>query len=178
MSDCIHLDRQADAFISMNEFCNCIEQVSEIPGNWKFALIAIHNALQGYICIALRKGNSFQTWNDRSLKKWMEAYENDAPLPSTKLTFFMDLYDKAFSTVLVIERKDIEWLNKYRNNLVHFNVDGLSFKSDSALKSCKAALAAIKLTPSLASGIFFYKEERKKNFEEICKKAESLLAVI
>ena len=45
MSDYIHLDRQVDAFIFMNEFCNCIEQVSEIPGNWKFALITIHKML-------------------------------------------------------------------------------------------------------------------------------------
>lgn len=142
---------------------------------WKYAIISLHNALQGYLCISLRNGNSFQTWNERHLKKWLKAYESKMELPKTKLDFFMELFDKAFSPEHNINRDNIEWLNDIRNELVHFNNDNFSIHKESAIRCCYEALAAIKLTPSIANGIFFYDEQQKEAFESSSRVATELL---
>ena len=107
--------------------------------------------------------NSFQTWNERHFKKWFEAYKNDKELPDTKLDFFMELFDKAFSDEATLNRNNIEWLNETRKNFIHFNADSYSIPRDSAILCCREAIDAIKLTPFKAVGIFFYNEE-----QEIC----------
>jgi argininosuccinate lyase len=109
------------------------------------------------------------------LKKWLNAFERNEELPKTKLDFFMELFDKAFSPEHGINRGNIEWLNDTRNDLIHFNNDSLSIHKESAVRCCKEALAAIKLTPSIANGIFFYEEQQKKAFENSCRVATELL---
>lgn len=178
MCNYVRFDRLSDAQASIDEFCYCLERVSGDEKAWKYAIISMHNALQEYICISLRNGNSFHTWKEAHLRKWLEAYKNNTELPNTKLDYFMDLFDKSFSDVTTLNRKNIEWLNETRNNFIHFNTDGFSFHRDSAILCCSEAVEAIKLTRSKAGGIFFYNEKQENAFEISCKKAEELLASI
>lgn len=175
MSEYIRFDRQSDAQASLDQFCASLERTKDDESAWKFALIAVHSALQGYICIALRNGNSFQTWNERHLKKWLDAYDKGGDLPDTKLDFFMELYEKAFSDEASLNRKSIEWLNETRNSLVHFNTDSFSIHRESAIECSKEALSAITLAPQKAKGIFFYKEEQQQLFQASCERARELL---
>jgi hypothetical protein len=176
MSDYVRFNRLSDAKASIDEFCYCLARTSDDEKAWKYAIISIHNALQGYICISLRNGNSFQTWNERHLTKWLEAYHNDKELPNTKLDYFMELFDKAFPDETILNRRNIEWLNETRNTFIHFNTDSFSVSRSSAILCCREAMEAIKLTPFKAVGIFFYDEEQKNAFEISCKKADELFA--
>jgi hypothetical protein len=175
-ADYVSFDRLSDAKASIDEFCYCLTRTPDDEKAWKYAIISIHNALQGYICISLRNGNSFQTWKEDHLKKWLVAYKNDNKLPNTQLNFFMKLFDKAFSDVTTLNRKNIEWLDETRNNFIHFNTDSFSIQREIAILCCREAMEAIKLAPSKAVGIFFYDEEQKNAFEISCKKADELLA--
>ncbi|UWX57968.1 hypothetical protein NY406_01445 [Chlorobaculum sp. MV4-Y] len=174
----VNFDRLTDGQASLIEFCTCIERVQENPLSWKYAIISIHNALQAYMCINLHGGNSFQTWNEKYRKKWLEAYSNNGELPNTKLDYFMDLFDKVFSNNQSINRRNIEWLNNTRNHLVHFNTDSFSIHIESALRCCKEALDAISITPEKAIGIFFYKENQKEKFEDLIHKAINTITKI
>lgn len=175
MREYITFDRQLDALASLREFCLCAERASTDEKSWKYAIVAIHNALQGYICIALANGNGFQTWSERDMQKWLNAYRNETSLPNTKLDFFMDLYDKIFSDEGSLDRKNISWLNDTRNSLIHFNVDSFGVHRDSAITCCGEALSAIELCPSKATGIFFYSEEQLQDFKKTIKDAETAL---
>ena len=175
MNEYIRLDRQSDAKASLDEFCHCIERLPVDDSAWKYALISMHSALQGYICISLNAGNGFQTWSERHLKKWINAYENGTNFPDTKLDFFMGLYDKAYSTEQSITRDNIDWLNNTRNSLVHFNTDSFGIHRESAIVCCKEALEAIKLAPSIALGLFFYSEDQLESYNVSCNRAENLL---
>ncbi len=178
MTEYICFDRQSDAQASLDEFCYCLERVSKDDSAWKYAIISIHSALQGYICICLRNGDSFQTWNERNIKKWLAAYRSNTDLPNTRLDFFLELYEKAFSDETRINRDAIEWINEQRNSLVHFNTDSLSIHRESAVACCKQAFEAIKLTPVKAKGIFFYDDSQSQAFGQSCERAEKLLALL
>ena len=148
MDEYVNFDRHTDAQSSLIEFCACIEQIPQNYLMWKYAIISIHNALQAYLCISLSGGNSFKTWNERHLKKWLKAYRSNQQLPDTKLDYFMELFDKIFSTGEGIDRGNIEWLNDTRNNLIHFNSDSYSIHIESAFICCKEAINAVTAVPS------------------------------
>jgi len=176
MAEFIFFDRQSDALASLEEFASCIDRTSQNLFAWKYAIVAIHNALQGYMCICLANGNGFQTWSERDFKKWLEAYRSDTVLPDTKLDFFMELYDKAFAGNESLNREHIRWLNDTRNSLIHFNTDSFGVHHESAIICSREALEAIKLCPSKAGGIFFYSEEQSNSFQQPIQNAENVLS--
>ena len=175
MEEYVNFDRHTDAQASLTEFCTCVEKVPQNSLMWKYAIISIHNALQAYLCISLAGGNSFKTWKERHLKKWLEAYRNNQQLPDTQLDYFMGLFDKVFLKEGIVDRSNIEWLNDARNNLIHLNTDSYSVHIESALLCCKEALCEIAATPGKAIGIFYYEEEQKNQFETLINKAGNIL---
>ncbi|CAG36027.1 hypothetical protein [Desulfotalea psychrophila] len=171
----VQFDRLSDAESSLDELCSCLERVSKSEHAWKYAIISTHCALQGYLCIALRNGNSFQTWKKNQYKKWQEADDNELKLPDPQLDFFMELFDKVFSSSTNIDRNLIVWLNETRNGLVHFNTDSYLIEKALIIKAVAQAVQAIKQTPSLAKGIFFYEDVQESSFQKACKKVETRL---
>ena len=41
---------------------------------WKWAIIATHNALQGFMVLALRHGNGLLALKDKIAAEWLKAY--------------------------------------------------------------------------------------------------------
>ena len=176
MIDFIQFDRMSDALTSLEEFCDCVDSTHHQPRRWKFAIISIHNALQGYVCISLSNGSSFHTWKEKHLVRWLKAYKEGKQLPNPQLDIFMNLFDKLFLKRGSISRDDIVWLNEARNSFTHFNQDGYSLCHESAYICCLAALEAIKLTPTLSSGIFFYEDIDRLTFRKACENAQRCLS--
>ncbi|MDX1633794.1 MAG: hypothetical protein R3280_04100 [Marinobacter sp.] len=175
MEDYLDFDRQEDVLSSLEEFCASLERAKHSDRAWKYVMISAHNALQGCICIALRNGNAFQTWNERHLKKWLEAYRKGDDLPDPKLNFFLELYDKLFENEGMLDRGNIEWLNETRNGLVHFNTDSYAIHKPSILDACDEAFQAIMLTPQKSQGIFFYTEDQEKDFSKLVSEIRELM---
>lgn len=46
-------------------------RVGDDSSIWKWAIISIDNALQGYMTTALIKGNSFDTWREKDRRQPM-----------------------------------------------------------------------------------------------------------
>lgn len=174
----VFIDRVSDAISSLEELSSCLERSSNSDSAWKFAIISVHCALQGYMCIALHNGrNSFQTWKNDQSKKWQQAYDNKVELPAIpQLDFFMQLFDKLFSGNQTIDRQLIFWLNETRNGLVHFNTDSYSIEKDSIILAIKEYIKAIKLTPSLALDNFFYEEVNREIFLSLIARVEGQLS--
>jgi len=167
MTDYVNFNRQDDALVSLALFCDSLEKVSSDIRYWKHAIVSVHNALQGFICISIRNGNSLLTLKKKHVKKWLKAYENNEAYPETQLDYFMDLFDKCFSNEVEISRDNIDWLNNTRNSFIHFNSDSFGVCHHSAHHCSSEALKAILLTPLRATGIFFTKSRKLKNLN-IC----------
>ena len=177
MGGYLNFDRQNDGQSSLEEFCSCLERAHQSDLAWKYAMVSIHSALQAYMCIAIRDGNAIRTWKSQQAKKWLAAYREDEELPIPQLDFFMEIFDKTFSSYSEEGRESIKWLNDTRNGLVHFNTDSYSICRESIKECCREALQAIARTPAVAASgsVFFYTEEQQQKFSELCQKAEELL---
>jgi hypothetical protein len=171
----INFDRQNDALVSLAMTCDAVEKASTDLRYWKHAIVAAHNSLQGFICISISDGNSLLTLKKQHMKKWIKAYENDDDYPETQLDYFMELFDKRFSPESGVIRDSINWLNDTRNMFIHFNIDSYGVCHHSAHNCVSEAIKAIKLTPTMARGIFFYEESQGEEFGFLCKRAEALL---
>ena len=100
---------------------------------WKWAILALHSALQGMMALTLRGGNNLRVLKPQDAKRWLDAYESGAPLPANlQMDDFLNLYKKIKSdTILFYETskkftpegtqgKSIKDLNRLRNQFVHF----------------------------------------------------------
>lgn len=144
MVEYIRFDRRSEALSSLKEFASCLAKVNEDPFVWKWAIISVDNALQGYMTTVLVKGNSFNTWRKKDRAAWLEAHNADEPYPETRLDGFFPLHEKAFGEKVGKERGGVWNLHEIRNNFVHFNTDGYSIRQSTCIEICTAGFEAVK----------------------------------
>ena len=48
---------------------------------WRWVVISLHNAVQGFMVLSLRHGNGLLALDDKSFSEWMEAHEKGGPYP-------------------------------------------------------------------------------------------------
>jgi hypothetical protein len=62
---------------------------------WKWAILALHGAVQGFMVLALRGSNGLHALRDEDAQRWLEAHDRGEPYPTNlKLDDFLSLYDK------------------------------------------------------------------------------------
>jgi len=176
----IHISRSRDAVISLEQFGDSLARVTEDEKHWKFTLIAIHNALQGFMTISLRDGTPYDTWKEDTKKIKDKERWRDEAIPSEQkrvpqLDYFMNLFDKVFPQSDGIDRNLISYLNKVRNDFSHFNTDGYSISKADLKPVCKESLKAIRLAKMKAKGIVFYYEGEEEVYEAAMQRSEDLL---
>jgi hypothetical protein len=105
---------------------------------WKWLLISLHNAAQGFMVLALWNGNGLLAMPPKSAAKWLAAYEDGAPLPKDTLDRFLNLYAKVkdeanFHYIGSTPFKpgashdaSFNYLNEFRNQFIHFTPTGWS----------------------------------------------------
>lgn len=108
------------------------------PYNWKWVIISLHNAVQGFMVLALWNGNGLLSLTPKAAAKWLEAYKNNIPFPADRLDKFLNLYEKAKdsynfsyigSTAFVpgpTHDMSFKYLNDFRNEFIHFTPKGWS----------------------------------------------------
>lgn len=129
----LRIDEEHQINVALNIVKNQIDLVEKDLHSWEWVIIALHNALQGSMVLALRGSNGLNVLNDECATKWMEAYEMDKQPPSDiKLDSFMNLYKKIKSKSMLLygiskkfdpkgtQGKSIKQLNKFRNEFIHF----------------------------------------------------------
>ena len=114
--------------------------VRDDPYQWKWVLISLHNAVQGFMVLSLWNGNGLLALRDEVAKKWLAARENKKPYPADKLDNFLNLYGKVknidnFQTIGATSfvpgethDKSLARLNAFRNEFIHFTPKGWSLE--------------------------------------------------
>jgi hypothetical protein len=129
------------------EAVSALEMVSEsLAGvksdiyRWKWALIALHSAVQGFMVLALRGGNGLSALKDDVAAAWLEAYEKGTPLPQERLESYENLYRKIKGNRMLIyvhskkfapkgtQGGSINKLKDLRDDFIHFVPRGWSLE--------------------------------------------------
>lgn len=134
MEHWLDLDEAKDAVFSLEVSADHLEKAGDDPRHWKWVIIALHNALQGFMVLVLRGSNSLDVLKERSRKKWMEAYNKGEPiyLPED-LDNFNELYEKIQKPKFMLmsvesktfspsgtQSESVEDLRFLRNSFIHF----------------------------------------------------------
>ncbi|MFZ3070531.1 MAG: hypothetical protein WA110_05360 [Anaerolineaceae bacterium] len=85
MENWIETDNRQDAIISLEMVGHYLERKDNNVHNWKWIIIGLHNALQGFMVLALFGSNPLNIMNDKEAHNWQEAYEHGRPLPDYHL---------------------------------------------------------------------------------------------
>jgi hypothetical protein len=140
------------------------------PYFWKWVLISIHNAAQGFMVLALWQGNGLLTLPDNVAKKWYKAYQDGTSFPADKLDKFMNLYCKVkdnqnFHTVGVgpfvassEHDESFELLNSFRNEFIHFTPKGWTVGITGLPHVCLHILDLIEFFGWKIPAILWYKQ--------------------
>ena len=181
----LEFDRRNTARVSLQEFCSCMDRLKNDELLMQYAVISMHNALQGYMTIYLRINDLLDTWKSAHAKKWneieypkmMETEGLYQPEKHPQLDFFMEFFDKVFEgKEHNLERNMIDALNEQRNNFIHFNTDHFNLEKQYALDACSEALKAINFIANLDRRLFYYEEEQQA-FETLCEMAQCQIDV-
>lgn len=107
---------------------------------WKWVLIALHNAVQGFMVLALRGGNGLSALKDDVAAAWLEAYEKNTPLPAERLDSYENLYKKIKGNRMLMfghskkfapkgsQGASINKLKDLRDEFIHFVPRGWSLE--------------------------------------------------
>lgn len=137
----LRTDEREDAVRSLCWAAEIAEAIDRDPHKWKWELVALHNAVQGFMVLALSMGNRLLALRPDIATKWHEAYDSLATdsavqFPAEKLDGFLNLYSKIkdhqnFSTPFVSSPshdRSMKRLNGFRNEFVHFTPKGWSIE--------------------------------------------------
>ena len=136
----LRTDEREEAVRSLEWAAHQATSISEDSYQWKWVLIALHNAAQGFMVLALWNGNGLLALRDKIASKWLDAYNNGGQYPDEKLDEFLNLYKKVkdkdnfhvigagpFSPGATHD-KSFSLLNFCRNEFIHFKPKGWSLE--------------------------------------------------
>jgi len=154
---------------------------------WKWVLIALHNAIQGFMVLALWNGNGLLALRPKVAKKWMEAYESGGPFPAEKLDEFLNLYLKVkdpdnFHTIgagpfvpVGTHDHSMSQLNEFRNMFTHFTPKGWSLELAGLPRMCIDTLEVINYLGLQSTAVLWYKPNRHTRTERALKRMTKTL---
>lgn len=130
--------------------------IEKDPYLWKWVLVSLHNAVQGFLVLALWNGNGLLTMKPKLAAKWLKALEDSAPFPGDRLDDFLSLYEKAkdsesFHLVGASpfapganHDRSMKRLNEFRNEFIHFTPKGWSLELAGLPAICLDVLAIVR----------------------------------
>jgi hypothetical protein len=134
---CLETDEQQEAVVALEMVQ---EQLSKVVADlyaWRWVLIALHNALQGFMVLALQRSNRLPVLKKEHAELWLEAYERGDPLPvNLRLDKFLNLYKKIKKSEMMegmggkafrptgTQGRSVKRLNSLRNEFIHFQPQG------------------------------------------------------
>ena len=157
------------------------------PYAWKWVLIALHNAMQGFMVLALWNGNGLLTFRPKPAKKWMAAHETGSPFPEEKLDDFLNLYLKVkdlenFHTVGAgpfvpgqTHDDSLNYLNEFRNMFTHFTPKGWSLELAGLPTICLDTLEVMNFLGLQSTAVLWYKPTRRARAERALKRMNKTL---
>jgi len=163
----LRTDERLDTAGSLRKAAQTIVLVNTDPSEWKWALIAVHSAVQGMFVLALSLGNDLLTLKSKHASAWLKAYRSEEPYSGRlDLDYFGELYKKAkehanFPATEDHDR-DVERLNELRNEFIHFGAKGWSLELAGLPTICLNSLEIAEHLGWKFGGVFWHTEAQSR----------------
>ena len=96
----LRVDEQEDAIGAIEHAADTVVTITRKPMNWKWVIVATHNALQGALVCTLSGTAGVGALSDKSMTKMLEWLEvtrarPKTPKPKERMALPMELYKRA-----------------------------------------------------------------------------------
>ncbi|WP_223618953.1 hypothetical protein [Lysobacter sp. ESA13C] len=136
--------------------------------NWKWAVVALHSAAQGFLVLSLRKGNNLLVQKPSHAKTMLAALEGGSGSLEPYMDNFIGLYRKARDPANFVGcappvpsdldlEADMKAFDQMRHDFLHFNSKGLSISRSFMRSRCNSALSLV--AQLLQSRVIFWHDE-------------------
>jgi len=179
-----------EAILSLEKVDYTSELIVNDISEWRWLVISLHNALQGFMVLALRGSNNFAILTTKCAAEWMEAYRSDKPLPVERLDSFLNLYKKIKNDRMLMyghskkfkptdtQGRSIKKLNNFRNDFIHFIPKGWSIEVSGLPQISLDCLSIIGFLSWESGNIIWNKNSLKTRAERAIRKAKANLLTI
>lgn len=128
----IKTDEYEEAVSALEAVAEWSGHIDANVGYWKWVVLALHNAIQGFMVLALRSSNGLSTLKENVATTWLTAYREGVEYPKEELDWFPNLYKKIKSDAILMyvhskkyipsgsQGLSIKTLNSLRNEFIHF----------------------------------------------------------
>jgi hypothetical protein len=170
----LRTDEELEAAEALRMAARMASECSTNATEWRWVIISLHQAVQGFMVLSLRHGNGLLALSPDSFAEWMEAHEKRGPYPrNEKLDSYLGLYNKVKSKDLGTlgsnrrfepkgtEGRGIRMLSKLRNEFIHFTPKGWSLEIDGLPQICLDALRIVEFLGWETENIYWHEPEYK-----------------
>ena len=94
MVEWLRTDEAEEAVGALESVARFLHDTEKDPFAWRWVLIGLHIAAQGFMVVALRDSAGLIPLRDDVAKEWLAAYRSSKPFPKERLDSFRNLYKK------------------------------------------------------------------------------------
>lgn len=128
----IQTNEHEEAVSALEVAAEWVGRISAKMDHWKWVVLALHNAAQGFMVLALRGTDGLRPLKNDIAEQWLKAYDEGGDYPIERLDTYLNLYKKVKSDVMLFQTNSrkfspsgtqgwsIKKLNSLRNEFVHF----------------------------------------------------------
>lgn len=125
-------DEYEEAVTALESVAEWSNRVGDQITYWRWVVLALHNAVQGFMVLALRGSDGLRPLRDDVAEAWLKAYREGGEYPIEKLDSFLNLYKKIKTDLMIFfvhsrkfkptgpQTQSIKQLNSLRNQFIHF----------------------------------------------------------
>jgi len=182
----LEYDERLDAMASLEILVEILPKVITAPHQWKWAVLSLHAALQGFMVLALQGTNDLDVLRKDHAIAWMEFYEGKKDLEKPlKLDYFDELYKKIKSDVMLklthskkfepspSQDESVRRLQSERNNLAHYVPATSLLDVRVWVELILDVIPIIEFLVFESNNVSFYEEEKQEQVRAMCKLALS-----
>ena len=183
----LRTDEAEEAVSSLESTAEFLRAVRTDRYRWKWVILALHAAAQGFMVLALRGGNGLLALRDDVAEKWLDAYYNEKPYPEERLDSFLNLYKKVKSDRAKIlgnsrpyspvgtEGRSIKKLNELRDEFIHFTPKGWSLELSGLPRICSESVNMIEFLHRDSGNILLHNESHHQRISKAIRDIRSAL---
>jgi len=183
----LRTDEQQEVISSLRMVLRSMELVSEDLDHWKWAVIALHNSVQGAMVMSLRAGNDFRVMPEKLARQCYQAHRDNKTWPKAKMDSFPNLYKKVqsqesmgfyiHSRALPSDANRDRCVTKLldlRNSFIHFVPQGWSLEVSGLPKVCETIFEMIHFLCWESGNVFWREESNSMTAQELVSKATNI----
>lgn len=160
---------------------------------WRWVVLALHNALQGFMVLALRGSDGLRPLRDDIAEAWLKAHRKGGEYPFVKvekLDSFLNLYKKIKSDLMLFfvhsrkftptgpQDRSIKQLNSLRNQFIHFLPRSWLLEVSGLPQICLDCLKIIEFLAWECGNVSWHDQVIKTRAETALKDAKAALDYI